>query len=53
MCIRVNLNLEDEDPIADEDVDDPVDEELFPRNIVAEGQQRRAHLIQMCFQNPN
>ncbi|XP_030752065.1 putative nuclease HARBI1 [Sitophilus oryzae] len=51
MCIMANLDLEDEDAMAGEDVDDPVNEELFPRNIVAEGQQRRNHLIQMYFQN--
>lgn len=51
MCMRANLAIEDEDQVmADDNLENEhVDEDAFPRNVLAEGQQRRANLIELYF----
>lgn len=52
MCVRANLALDDEEEFQEDNIDDLVgDEDAPPRNVLREGQQRRANLIELYFHN--
>lgn len=51
MCVRANLGLDDEE-FQEDDENVPVDEDdVPPRNVLREGQERRMNLIQLYFQD--
>lgn len=52
MCVRANLALDDEEEFQEDNIDDLAgDEDVPPRNVLREGQQRRADLIDLYFRN--
>lgn len=50
MCVTANLDLDNDEQFEEDNID-IADDDVPPRNILREGQERRANIIQLYFNN--